>query len=187
MARALVSDERVEARFKQSSDSNAEFVWLLQDFIKTKNYPFTTNVETVNDGAESAVFKQLFQRWTVKDQTQGLGKVNTRGKVGMCHLLMFSEDFDNFWSFVVCLSDCFCCSSCQTRKIWCVPHARHARGCCAGEDGGRWFWSSRGIDQHPLIHFNTWTWKNLHCIVAYYSIQVCHWHYNRGKQFISRT
>uniref|UniRef100_A0A3B3CTV5 Advillin n=1 Tax=Oryzias melastigma TaxID=30732 RepID=A0A3B3CTV5_ORYME len=47
----------------------------------TKNYPFTTNVETVNDGAESAVFKQLFQRWTVKDQTQGLGKVNTRGKV----------------------------------------------------------------------------------------------------------
>uniref|UniRef100_A0A3B3CSJ0 Advillin n=1 Tax=Oryzias melastigma TaxID=30732 RepID=A0A3B3CSJ0_ORYME len=51
------------------------------DFIKTKNYPFTTNVETVNDGAESAVFKQLFQRWTVKDQTQGLGKVNTRGKV----------------------------------------------------------------------------------------------------------
>uniref|UniRef100_A0A8C7Z2D1 Advillin n=1 Tax=Oryzias sinensis TaxID=183150 RepID=A0A8C7Z2D1_9TELE len=51
------------------------------DFIKTKNYPFTTNVETVNDGAESAIFKQLFQRWTVKDQTQGLGKVNTRGKV----------------------------------------------------------------------------------------------------------
>ncbi|KAM6928143.1 advillin [Xenentodon cancila] len=51
------------------------------DFIKTKNYPFTTNVETVNDGAESALFKQLFQKWTVKDQTQGLGKVNRRGNV----------------------------------------------------------------------------------------------------------
>ncbi|GAA6215657.1 advillin-like [Lates japonicus] len=51
------------------------------EFIKSKNYPITTNVETVNDGAESALFKQLFQRWTVKDQTQGLGKVNTRGKV----------------------------------------------------------------------------------------------------------
>ncbi|XP_072238486.1 advillin isoform X2 [Leuresthes tenuis] len=51
------------------------------DFIKAKNYPFTTNVETVNDGAESALFKQLFQRWTVRDQTQGLGKVNTRGKI----------------------------------------------------------------------------------------------------------
>lgn len=38
----------------------------------------------MNDGAESALFKQLFQRWTVKNQTQGLGKVHTRGKVGMC-------------------------------------------------------------------------------------------------------
>ncbi|XP_068599081.1 advillin [Brachionichthys hirsutus] len=50
-------------------------------FIKAKNYPITTNLEIVNDGAESALFKQLFQRWTVKDQTQGLGKVHTRGKV----------------------------------------------------------------------------------------------------------
>nr|XP_020448652.1 advillin [Monopterus albus] len=51
------------------------------EFIKAKKYPITTNVEVVNDGAESALFKQLFQRWTVKDQTQGLGKVSTRGKV----------------------------------------------------------------------------------------------------------
>ncbi|XP_062255171.1 advillin [Platichthys flesus] len=51
------------------------------EFIKVKNYPNTTNVETVNDGAESALFKQLFQGWTVKDQTQGLGKVHTKGKV----------------------------------------------------------------------------------------------------------
>ncbi|XP_038159441.1 advillin [Cyprinodon tularosa] len=51
------------------------------DFIKAKNYPMTTNVESVHDGGESALFKQLFQRWTVKDQTQGLGKVNTRGKI----------------------------------------------------------------------------------------------------------
>uniref|UniRef100_A0A665TRH8 Advillin n=1 Tax=Echeneis naucrates TaxID=173247 RepID=A0A665TRH8_ECHNA len=50
------------------------------EFIKAKNYPITTNVEMVNDGAESAVFKQLFQRWTVKDQTQGLGSTHTRGK-----------------------------------------------------------------------------------------------------------
>ncbi|XP_007540787.1 advillin [Poecilia formosa] len=51
------------------------------DFIKAKNYPLTTSVESVNDGAESALFKQLFQKWTVKDQTQGLGKANTRGKI----------------------------------------------------------------------------------------------------------
>ena len=47
-----------------------------------KDYPAYTNVETVNDGAESALFMQLFQSWTVKDQTQGLGRTNTRGKVG---------------------------------------------------------------------------------------------------------
>uniref|UniRef100_A0A3Q3VQ95 HP domain-containing protein n=1 Tax=Mola mola TaxID=94237 RepID=A0A3Q3VQ95_MOLML len=51
------------------------------EFIKAKGYPITTNVETVTDGAESSLFKQLFQAWTVKDETQGLGKTHTRGKV----------------------------------------------------------------------------------------------------------
>ncbi|CAN9512287.1 unnamed protein product [Ophioblennius macclurei] len=51
------------------------------EFIRGKNYPTTTNVETVNDGAESALFKQLFQSWTVKDQTQGMGKITTKGKI----------------------------------------------------------------------------------------------------------
>uniref|UniRef100_A0A8C9W5X6 Advillin n=1 Tax=Scleropages formosus TaxID=113540 RepID=A0A8C9W5X6_SCLFO len=51
------------------------------EFIKMKNYPITTNVETVNDGAESALFKQLFQSWRVKDQTVGLGRTHTIGKV----------------------------------------------------------------------------------------------------------
>uniref|UniRef100_A0A4W5MWJ5 Advillin n=1 Tax=Hucho hucho TaxID=62062 RepID=A0A4W5MWJ5_9TELE len=54
------------------------------EFIKLKNYPTTTNVETVNDGAESALFKQLFQSWSVKEQTVGLGKTHNVGKVGMC-------------------------------------------------------------------------------------------------------
>uniref|UniRef100_UPI00398E4FC2 advillin n=1 Tax=Pristiophorus japonicus TaxID=55135 RepID=UPI00398E4FC2 len=51
------------------------------DFIKMKDYPNTTNIETVNDGAESAMFKQLFKKWTVKEQTVGLGKIHTVGKV----------------------------------------------------------------------------------------------------------
>uniref|UniRef100_A0A8C8IGU8 HP domain-containing protein n=1 Tax=Oncorhynchus tshawytscha TaxID=74940 RepID=A0A8C8IGU8_ONCTS len=51
------------------------------EFIKLKNYPTTTNVETVNDGAESALFKQLFQSWSVKDQTVGLGKTHSVGRV----------------------------------------------------------------------------------------------------------
>lgn len=47
-----------------------------------KGYPSCTNVETINDGAESAMFKQLFQKWTVKDQTTGLGKIFSLGKIG---------------------------------------------------------------------------------------------------------
>lgn len=35
-----------------------------------------------NDGAESAVFQQLFQKWTLPNQTSGLGKTHTLGSVG---------------------------------------------------------------------------------------------------------
>uniref|UniRef100_A0A7M4E4U6 Villin like n=1 Tax=Crocodylus porosus TaxID=8502 RepID=A0A7M4E4U6_CROPO len=41
-----------------------------------KGYPATTNIEVVNDYAESAMFKQLFQKWIEKDETQGLAKVD---------------------------------------------------------------------------------------------------------------
>lgn len=47
-----------------------------------KGYPGSTNVETINDGAESAMFKQLFQKWSVKDQAVGLGKTFGVGKIG---------------------------------------------------------------------------------------------------------
>lgn len=53
-----------------------------QGFIKAKNYPPTTSVETENDGSESAVFRQLFQKWTVHNQTTGIGKTHTVGKIG---------------------------------------------------------------------------------------------------------
>lgn len=58
-----------------------------QGFIKAKNYPDSTSVETENDGSESAIFRQLFQKWTVPGQTSGLGKTHTAGKVGECPLL----------------------------------------------------------------------------------------------------
>ncbi|XP_063808367.1 advillin [Pseudophryne corroboree] len=51
------------------------------EFIKMKSYPHSTNVETVNDGAESAMFKQLFQKWTVKDQSVGMGKSFNASKI----------------------------------------------------------------------------------------------------------
>ncbi|XP_036415559.1 advillin [Colossoma macropomum] len=51
------------------------------EFIKLKGYPHSTNVEAVNDGAESALFKQMFQSWTVRDQTVGLGRTHTVGRI----------------------------------------------------------------------------------------------------------
>ncbi|XP_014642172.1 PREDICTED: advillin isoform X1 [Ceratotherium simum simum] len=59
-------------------------------FIKMKGYPSSTNVETVNDGAESAMFKQLFQKWSVKEQTVGLGKTFSIGRIAK----VFQDKFD---------------------------------------------------------------------------------------------
>ncbi|XP_006890717.1 PREDICTED: villin-like protein [Elephantulus edwardii] len=46
-------------------------------FIQAKGYPGYTNVEVVNDGAESAAFRQLFQRWHEKQfkGMKGTGKL----------------------------------------------------------------------------------------------------------------
>lgn len=62
------------------------------NFIKAKNYPPSTNVEVENDGSESAVFKQLFQKWTTKDQTVGLGKTSTVGKVAKVEQVKFDAN-----------------------------------------------------------------------------------------------
>ncbi|XP_072582578.1 villin-like protein isoform X8 [Vulpes vulpes] len=40
-------------------------------FIQAKGYPTYTNVEVVNDGAESAAFKQLFQAWSTRKPENG--------------------------------------------------------------------------------------------------------------------
>ncbi|XP_066865762.1 advillin isoform X4 [Kogia breviceps] len=60
------------------------------NFIKMKGYPSSTNVETVTDGAEPATFKQLFQKWSVKEQTVGLGKTFSIGKIAN----VFQDKFD---------------------------------------------------------------------------------------------
>lgn len=46
-------------------------------FIQAKGYPSHTNVEVVDDGAESAAFKQLFQSWSGEQR----GNKNHRGKL----------------------------------------------------------------------------------------------------------
>uniref|UniRef100_A0AAY4C4I7 Villin-1 n=1 Tax=Denticeps clupeoides TaxID=299321 RepID=A0AAY4C4I7_9TELE len=55
----------------------------------SKGYPPSTYVETVNDGAESALFKQLFQKWTVKNQTTGLGSTHSAGKIAKVEQVKF--------------------------------------------------------------------------------------------------
>ncbi|XP_032126247.1 villin-like protein isoform X8 [Sapajus apella] len=46
-------------------------------FIQAKGYPTYTNVEVVNDGAESAAFKQLFRIWTEKrSRNRRLGRID---------------------------------------------------------------------------------------------------------------
>ncbi|ETE58150.1 Villin-1, partial [Ophiophagus hannah] len=89
-------------RGKESSkeEKNAAFSRAV-GFIQAKGYPSSTNVEVVNDGAESAMFKQLFQKWTEKYATQGLGKGYTLGKIvnpktygqfygGDCYLVLYT-------------------------------------------------------------------------------------------------
>ncbi|XP_052647180.1 villin-1 [Harpia harpyja] len=58
-------------------------------FIKAKNYPASTSVEVENDGSESTIFRQLFQKWTVPNQTSGLGKTHTMGKVAKVEQVKF--------------------------------------------------------------------------------------------------
>ncbi|NXD27334.1 VILI protein, partial [Spelaeornis formosus] len=58
-------------------------------FIKAKNYPNSTSVESENDGSESAVFRQLFQKWTLPNQSSGLGKTHTVGKVAKVEQVKF--------------------------------------------------------------------------------------------------
>ncbi|KAF1435961.1 Villin-1, partial [Spheniscus demersus] len=58
-------------------------------FIKAKNYPASTSVEVENDGSESTIFRQLFQKWTVPNQTTGLGKTHTVGKVAKVEQVKF--------------------------------------------------------------------------------------------------
>ncbi|KAM5270985.1 villin-1 [Hipposideros larvatus] len=59
------------------------------NFIKAKQYPPSTQIEVQNDGAESAVFQQLFQKWTVPNRTSGLGKTHTVGSVAKVEQVKF--------------------------------------------------------------------------------------------------
>lgn len=74
---------------KASKTERAESLKKAEAYIKAKNYPSSTYVETVNESAESAVFKQLFQKWTEKGQTVGLGSTHSKGKIAKVEQIKF--------------------------------------------------------------------------------------------------
>ncbi|XP_038611701.1 villin-like protein isoform X2 [Tachyglossus aculeatus] len=58
-------------------------------FIQAKGYSPSTNVEVVNDGAEPAMFKQLFQRWMDRDETQAPGRAYSQGRLAKMESVKF--------------------------------------------------------------------------------------------------
>lgn len=66
--------------------------------MKAKNYPPSTSVEVMAEGGESAMFKQLFQSWREKGQTQGLGTTYSVGRIGTTkctHVEHFIKDVND--------------------------------------------------------------------------------------------
>ncbi|XP_077304014.1 villin-1 [Lithobates pipiens] len=72
-----------------SKEERSQAMPRAMNYIKAKNYPNSTNVELENDGSESAVFKQLFQKWPTKNETVGVGKTHTLGKIAKVEQVKF--------------------------------------------------------------------------------------------------
>lgn len=74
---------------KANAQEKKEAMKQALNFIKAKQYPQSTQVEVQNDGAESAVFQQLFQKWTVPNRTSGLGTTHSVGSVAKVEQVKF--------------------------------------------------------------------------------------------------
>lgn len=72
-----------------SKEERSQAMPRAMNYIKAKNYPNSTNVALENDGSESAVFKQLFQKWPTTNETVGVGKTHTVGKIAKVEQVKF--------------------------------------------------------------------------------------------------
>ncbi|XP_044149710.1 adseverin-like [Bufo gargarizans] len=52
-----------------------------EDYLKKMNYAANTQIIVLPEGGETPMFKQYFKDWKDKDQSQGFGKVVTKGKI----------------------------------------------------------------------------------------------------------
>jgi len=66
---------------KASSKERSEAMRNAQGYVKKKSYPSNTPVTRVVDGGEPTEFKVLFTSWKEHNQTTGLGKQHTVGKI----------------------------------------------------------------------------------------------------------
>ncbi|XP_045392618.1 villin-like protein isoform X2 [Lemur catta] len=71
-----------QGRMSSPQDKKAAFT-RAAGFIRAKGYPTYTNVEVVNDGAESAAFQQLFRTWSTKRSKNKL--IPAKLDVGLLH------------------------------------------------------------------------------------------------------
>ncbi|XP_056321845.1 villin-1 [Danio aesculapii] len=74
---------------KASKAERTESLKMAEAYVKAKGYPISTYIETVSEGAESSVFKQLFQKWTDKGQTVGMGTTHSAGKIAKVEQVKF--------------------------------------------------------------------------------------------------
>lgn len=74
---------------KASKTERSESLNKAEAYKKAKGYPPSTYVEMVNDGSESSVFRQLFQKWVVKGTVSGLGTTSSAGKIAKVEQVKF--------------------------------------------------------------------------------------------------
>ncbi|XP_064166910.1 villin-1 isoform X1 [Anguilla rostrata] len=74
---------------RASKTEKFESVEKAELYKKAKGYPPYTYVQVENDGAESAVFRQLFQRWTARENSVGLPTSHSPGKIAKVEQVKF--------------------------------------------------------------------------------------------------
>ncbi|XP_058474880.1 adseverin isoform X2 [Solea solea] len=60
-----------------------------EDFIKQMGHPANTQIQVLPEGGETPMFKQFFQGWKDRDQSEGFGKVFVTGRIAMIQQVEF--------------------------------------------------------------------------------------------------
>ncbi|XP_063308484.1 scinderin-like [Pelobates fuscus] len=72
-----------------NANEKKEALKTAEDFIKKMNYPATTQIMILPEGGENPIFKQYFKDWKDKEQTEGFGKITTKGSIAQVKPIPF--------------------------------------------------------------------------------------------------